>query len=562
VSALTADDRMPDHRPDLAAAYRAAGLWGTGTIPTELTRTARRHPAADAVVAEQGRLDYRALDEWTDRVAAGLLDLGLVAGERVLMQVTNRLESVVAWYACLKAGLVPVATLASHRAHEIDEIGRQAQAAAHLVERDLAGFDLVTFARDGREARPTVREVLTIGGDLHTPAPGTTVLETLGAHLTAGAAAARVATVQAGVGPDDLAALQLSGGTTGVPKLIPRRHAEYWYNARAYAERLGLGPTSRVAHLIPVIHNAGITCAVHAAHSVGACLVLGTPDALRSAELLGRERADTALIGHGHFQALADPAFLAGVGSLRRVLLSGTKVPDRLFEVLEDRGIWAGQLFGMAEGLFCLSRPTDPREARLRSVGTALSAWDEIRILVPGTEEPVEEGQVGELCCRGPYTIPGYYAAPEQNRSSFTTDGFYRTGDLARWQRFEGEPHLLIEGRIKDVINRGGEKINAEEVELLLLRHPEVQQAAVVAMPDERLGERSCAYLVASSPLGLSDVQAHFAGLGVAKFKWPERVELVPDLPRTKVGKIDKSALRDAVATLAGGGGGPPASLG
>lgn len=543
-------DPMPPYRPELAAAYRRTGLWGTATIGTELSATAARWPRADAVVAAEGRLDYAGLDAWTDRVAAGLLDLGLVPGERVVLQVTNRLESVVAWYSLLKAGLVPVATLASHRGHEIGQISRHAQAAAHLVERGLPGFDLVTFAREQAAGHPSLRHVLTIGGDLDVPAPGTTVLETLGASLAPDVAGARVAGVQAGIDADDLAVLQLSGGTTGVPKLIPRRHAEYWYNARAYAERLELGPASRVAHLIPVIHNAGITCAVHAAHSVGACLVLGTPDALASAELLGRERADTAVIGHGHFQALADPDFLAQATSLRWLLLSGTKVPDDLFAGLERRGVWAGQLFGMAEGLLCVSRHDDPREARLRSVGTAVSALDEIRILVPGTEDAVPEGAVGELCCRGPYTIPGYYDAAEQNLVAFTSDGFYRTGDLARWQEYDGEQHLLIEGRIKDVINRGGEKINAEEVELLLLRHPVVQQAAVVAMPDVRLGERSCAYVVTSGPIELADVQAHFAELGVAKFKWPERLEVVDELPRTKVGKIDKNSLRDAVAAF------------
>jgi non-ribosomal peptide synthetase component E (peptide arylation enzyme) len=290
---------------------------------------------------------------------------------------------------------------------------------------------------------------------------------------------------------------------------------------------------------------------------VGACLVLGTPDALASADLLGRERADTAVIGHGHFQALADPGFLARASSLRTLLLSGTKVPEDLFADLERKGIWAGQLFGMAEGLFCLSRPDDPREARLRSVGTALSDLDEIRLLAPGSDEPVPDGEVGELCCRGPYTIPGYYDAIEPNTNGFTHDGFYRTGDLARWQEYDGVPHLLIEGRIKDVINRGGEKINAEEVELLLLRHPDVLQVAVVSMPDPRLGERSCAYVVSSAPVGLDDVPSPFAALGVAKFKWPERVERVDDLPRTKVGKIDKKVLRDAASTLVATGEAP-----
>jgi 2,3-dihydroxybenzoate-AMP ligase len=529
----TAPTLMPDFDADLAASYRSSKLWGTATISTEFTDVARAHPETDAVVAAQGRLTYRELDAWTDRIGAGLIDIGLVVGDRVLFQVTNRLESVVAWYACLKAGLVPVATLAAHRGHEIGQISRQSGAAAHLVERDLRGFDLVDFALEQATGHPTVRKILTIGGDLEVQVPGTVALETLGQGADPATAADAIADVQRSIGMDDLAVLQLSGGTTGVPKLIPRRHAEYWYNARAYAERLEFGPETRVAHLIPVIHNAGITCAVHAAHSVGACLVLGTPDALASADLLGRERADIAVIGHGHFQALSQPEFFDRAKSLTHLVLSGTKVPAHLFDDLERRGIWAGQLFGMAEGLFCVSRINDPREARLLSVGTAISPLDEIRILEPGSERPVAGGEIGELCCRGPYTIPGYYDGVDANFVSFTSDGFYRSGDLARWQEFEGEPQLLIEGRIKDVINRGGEKINAEEVELVLLRHPLVVQAAVVSMPDARLGERTCAYVVTSGGLSLNDVQEHFLALKVAKFKWPERVEVVDELPRT-----------------------------
>lgn len=538
---------MPAFRDELAAEYRARGLWGDRTIAAELTAVASRFPDADAVVAQEGRVTYRELDEQTDRIGAGLLALGLAPGEKVLFQVTNRLEAAIAWYACLKAALVPVATLAAHRGHEIEQISRQASAAAHLVEITPSGFDLVQFALDHAKGHPTVRHVLTIG---RPEAAGTTAMERLGADLSESEVRDRIADAQSTVGPDDLAALQLSGGTTGVPKLIPRRHAEYWYNAVAYAERLELGPTSRVAHLIPVIHNAGISCAVHAAASVGACLVLGTPDAMASAALLGRERADVAVIGHGHFEALSQPRFLEQASFLTSLVLSGTKVPTELFDDLERRGIWVGQLFGMAEGLFCVSRRDDPRQARLLSVGTVISELDEVRLYEPGSERPVADDEVGELCCRGPYTIPGYYDAEQQNVAAFTSDGFYRTGDLARWQTFDGVPHLLIEGRIKDVINRGGEKINAEEIELILLQHPAVEQAAVVSMPDVRLGEKTCAYVVVSSPVDLLAVQEHFAERRVAKFKWPERVESVEALPRTKVGKIDKKRLRDDIAVV------------
>ena len=528
------DPRLVPYAPEFVARYRDAGLWGDRTIAEEFHAVAQAHPDRLAVAGLDARLDFRELDARTDALAAGLADLGLEPGDPVLFQVTNRVASVVAWYGVLKAGLVPVCTLAAHRGHEIAAISRQVGAVAHLVEAGTRGFDLVGFAHDQQRGHPTLRHVLVLDE-----------LAALGADVDPATARKVVEAIQQGIDPDDVAVFQLSGGTTGVPKVIPRRHAEYWYNAVEYARSWGWTPDTRVAHLIPVIHNAGIVCAVHAPHSVGAALVLGPADLDASLPLLAAEGTTHVLLGHGHFGAPDHPAFDAVARSLTQVVLSGTKVPPALFDGLERRGLWSGQLFGMGEGLFLTTRPGSPRAARATTVGTPLSALDEVRILAPDSEDELPDGETGELCCRGPYTLRGYLDAPDHNVRAFTSDGFYRTGDLAVVTAIDGGRFVAIEGRIKDLINRGGEKISAEEVELLLLRHPRVRQAAVVAVPDPRLGERSCAFLVVDgAPLTLADVQEHFAGLQVAKFKWPERVEHLADIPRTLVGKVDKKHLQ------------------
>ncbi|MFJ9779555.1 (2,3-dihydroxybenzoyl)adenylate synthase [Amycolatopsis sp. NPDC101161] len=537
---MSRGDKVVPYPEDVVRAYRDRGLWGTRTIATQLHDIARAHPDRDAVVALDGRVTFRELDERTDLLAAGLAGLGLEPGDPVLFQATNRLGTVLAWYGVLKAGLVPVCTLAAHRGHEIGEVSRRVGAVAHLVE--TGGFDLVGFAIEQAAGHPTLRHVLVLGDD-----PRGIAVDALGRDLDAGAARKTVEEIQAGIGPDDVAVFQLSGGTTGVPKVIPRLHAEYWYNALAYARSWGWTAESRVAHLIPIVHNAGIVCALHGPHSVGASLILGTADLDASLPLLAREAATHVLLGHGHFRAVAHPGFAAASAALTQVVLSGSKVPPALFDDLERRGLWSGQLFGMGEGLFLTTRPGAPRTARATTVGTPLSEMDEVRVLEPGTEDEVPDGEIGELCCRGPYTLRGYFDAEEHNARAFTTDGFYRTGDLAAVRVLDGERYVSIEGRIKDVINRGGEKINAEEVELLLLRHPGVTAAAVVAMPDPRLGERSCAFVV-GGPLDLPEVQRHFAELGVAKFKWPERVEVVEEIPRTLVGKLDKKRLQAEIA--------------
>ena len=540
-------DRLVRYPPDLARRYRRSGLWGTRTIADELHAVATAHPQREAVVALDGRMTYRELDESTDVLAAGLAGLGLMPGDPVLFQVTNRLGAILAWYGVLKAGLVPVCALAAHRGHEIGEISRRTGAVAHLVEAGTRGFDLVGFAAEQRRDHPTLRHTLVLGATGDT---GEVVLESLGAGADPRAARTIVEDIQRGIDPDDVAVFQLSGGTTGVPKVIPRLHAEYWYNAAAYARSWGWSPDTRVAHLIPVIHNAGIVCAVHGPHSAGGCLVLGPPELAGSLPLMAREGATHVLLGHGHFQAVAEAAFDAATASVTQVVLSGTKVPPALFDELEQRGLWSGQLFGMGEGLFLTTRPGTPREARASTVGTPLSPLDEIRILEPGSATELPDGQVGELCCRGPYTVRGYFDAAAHNARSFTPDGFYRTGDLASVREIGGQRYVSIEGRIKDVINRGGEKVNAGEVELLLLRHPRITDAAAVAMPDPRLGERTCAYIVVrGEPLTMAEIGEHFRQLQVAKFKWPERIEHLAEIPRTLVGKADKKRLQSEIAT-------------
>jgi 2,3-dihydroxybenzoate-AMP ligase len=546
MSSDTWGDRLPDYPPARARRYRAAGVWREHTISEEFHAVAERFPDREAVVSVGGRLSYAELDQRTDQVAVGLHGLGLQPGDPVLFQVSNRLHSIVAWYGVLKAGLVPVATLAAHRLHEISQISARTAAVAHLVEADNPSFDLTGFALELRQEHATLRHVLTVGGTA--PRDGVVRLEDLGRDVDPVAARNHVALLQAGIDPSDVAVFQLSGGTTGVPKVIPRRHAEYWYNASAYAQQLRWDENCRVAHLIPIIHNAGIVCAVHAPHSVGACLVLGTPDAAASFPLLVDEKITDVLIGHAHYRAIAD-GIESLAGSVRRVVLSGAKVPPDLFGEISGLGIWAGQLFGMAEGFFAVTDIEAPSRARLTTVGTPLSELDEFRILEPGTDTELPDGATGELCCRGPYTLPGYFDAAEHNAVAFTADGFFRTGDLASVRTLDGRRYICIDGRIKDVINRGGEKINAEEVELLLIRHPAVLQVAVVAMPDPRLGERTCAVMVArGEPVDLDQIRAHLAALGVAKFKWPERLEWVAQLPQSTIGKVDKKALREWIA--------------
>jgi 2,3-dihydroxybenzoate-AMP ligase len=252
-------------------------------------------------------------------------------------------------------------------------------------------------------------------------------------------------------------------------------------------------------------------------------------------------------------EAAEHPLLEPVVARMRWISLSGSAPSSALFDRLTGWGVTVGQNFGMTEGIV-LATPLDASEELRRStVGFPISPHDELRVVDP--EDPSRElppGEPGELLARGPYTIRGYVGADEHNARVFTPDGFYRTGDVVSAVEVDGVRAYRVEGRIKDVVNRGGEKVNAAEVEGLLLDHPRVATAAVVAMPDRRLGERACAFVVTvdGGPLTLAEVRAHFAAREVAKYKWPERVETRGLLPRTAVGKFAKRVLAAEAAAL------------
>ena len=525
--------------------YTATGAWGTRSLPTAFRQAAATYAERTALITPDTRLTYRELDARSDAVAAGLLSSGLRLGERVLLQLTNSAAAVVAWYVLLKAGLIPVCTLAFHRRLEIEQIGRKSGAVAHIVQADFPSFDLVGLAQQIAGLLPAMRQLVTVGA-----APGTPGLriEDLQADEVTGKERAELLDIAESLDVHGPAVLQLSGGTTGTPKIIPRLHAEYRYNADLTAIHWGHTEKSVLAFGLPLAHNAALTNGLHAAHGVGAALLLATPAADVMLPLMAEHGATWTMSPPGLAREyLSHPAFDDAVARLGTWVLTAARVPRPVFDELTRRGLHVTQAFGMSEGLFLFTPLDAPADLRAETVGTPISPLDEVRVLRPGTQAEVAEGEIGELAARGPYTIRGYLAEPDRNREAFTAEGFYRSGDLVRVRRYDGVLSYSIEGRVKDLIDRGGEKVNAEEVELLVAGHPAVAEIALVGMPDPRLGERSCAYVVPQdpqSPPTIADIRAYLEAAGLAKYKWPERLEIIDALPRTQVGKVSKVTLR------------------
>jgi salicylate---CoA ligase len=521
---------------ELACRYRGAGYWSGRTLGELLQEAADRAQRAPALVDGEVRFDHAELANRAAATAARLRGLGLAVGDRIVVQLPNRWEFVVLTLACLRAGIVPVMALPAHRRTELSHLVEHAEAAAIAVPDELAGFD-----HQGLAHRLGVRHVLVAGERL---APGSVDLR---AVCAPGAAAP-----PAGVAPSDVAVFLLSGGTTGLPKLIARTHDDYAYNARASASVAGVGPDTVYLVSLPAGHNFPLACPgiLGTLLAGGRVVLLPSPEPARAFVTIAAEGVTHTAVVPAVAGRWLEHAGRHGAGEVRalRVLqVGGARMPDELARrVRPELGATLQQVFGMAEGLLNYTRLDDPEELICTTQGRPLCPDDEVR-LVDEQDRDVPDGEPGALLTRGPYTPRGYYRAPEQNARAFTPDGWYRSGDICRRSR---GGNLVVEGRDKDQINRGGEKISAEEVENLLYRLPSVGQVAAVAMPDPELGERVCVYVVGKPGAAptLDEVRAWMERAGVARFKLPERLVLVDELPTTKVGKIDKNALRADIA--------------
>lgn len=530
---------------EFAARYRAAGYWQGETMGDWLRARARMFADRTAVVGGETRWSYAALDREVDRVAAGFLARGVRPGERVVLQLPNIPEFLAVMLGLIRAGIVPVFALSAHRQTEIDNIAAVSGAVAYVIPDVHERFDYRPLGRQLLRTQSTLRHVIVVG-DAGADSDGDdTRLESLTAFQGDAVDSARIAQPS----PSSVAFLQLSGGSTGLSKLIPRTHDDYLYSVRASAEICGLTPESVYLVVLPVAHNfpmssPGFLGALHA----GASVVLSpsaAPDVAFA--LIERERVT--------FAAAVPPIALmwleakamsrADLSSLAVLQVGGAKLtPAVAARVTPTLGVTLQQVFGMAEGLVNYTRLHDDPTTICQTQGRPISPDDEIRI-VDDDDRPVEPGGIGHLQTRGPYTIRGYYQNAAANARSFTADGFYRTGDLVSRT---ADGYLVVHGRATDQINRGGEKVSPEEVEDHLVAHPAVLDAVVVSVPDDYLGERACAFVIPRAERVPPPVlKAWIRSRGLAAYKIPDQIVFVEAFPSTGVGKTSRKDLRSAL---------------
>ncbi len=520
-----------------AARYRAAGYWTGRTVDSVLRRAATTWPHRVAVVDAVSSHTYSELDELADLAASGFAALGIAPADRVLLQLPNSCRFAVALFGLLRAGAIPVLCLPGHRLAELSRFITVSDAVGLVIADTASGFDYRSMAEQLVALHPGLRHVI-VDGD---PGPFTS---------WSGLPAGDVPQIVADTALPAL--LLVSGGTTGVPKLIPRTHDDYVYNATASAELCWLSNDDVYLVSLPAAHNFPLACpGILGAMSVGATTVFGT-DPSPEAAFAAIERYGvtvTSLVpALAKLWAQACDWEPVTPKSLRLLQVGGARL-----EPQDARRIRAAltpglqQVFGMAEGLLNYTRLDDPPELLDHTQGRPLCADDELRI-VDTAGEPVAPGEEGELLVRGPYTLNGYFRAERDNERCFDPDGFYRSGDLVR-RREDG--YLVVTGRVKDVICRGGETIAAVDLEEQMLSHPAIFSAAAVPLPDPYLGERICAAVVFTGPpVSLAELNAYLDQRGVAAHARPDVLLAMAALPTTPIGKIDKKAIARQVGSM------------
>ncbi|MCB4771672.1 (2,3-dihydroxybenzoyl)adenylate synthase [Ancylobacter sp. Lp-2] len=519
-------------QPEFAERYRRAGYWRGETFPGMLRDLAARHAERMAVVGGDQRWSYGELAGRAERAAAGFLALGLKPGDRVVVQLPNIPEFLSVVFGLFRAGLVPVYALPAHRVVEVVHFARTAEARAYVVAERHEGFDYRGLAEEVRQQVPALDTVIVVGE--------------AGPFEPFGGLEGDVASLPGDPDPSSVAFLQISGGSTGLSKLIPRTHDDYIYSFRASAEICGLTPDSIYLAALPVAHNfpmssPGVFGVLHAG---GTVVMSPSPSPEAAFPLIARERVTiTGLVPPlALLWMQAAPKAGHDLSSLEVLQVGGAKfMPEAARRVRPTLGCTLQQVFGMAEGLVNYTRLDDPEEIIVTTQGRPISEADEVLIL-DDAGAPVPEGEVGNLLTRGPYTIRAYHNNDGANARSFTQDGFYRTGDMVKRTP---DGYLVVQGRASDHINRAGEKISAEEIEDHLLAHPSVFDAAVVSLPDEFLGERSCAFVIAQGDKPkAAALKAFMRTRGLADFKVPDQVVFVPAFETTAVGKVSRKELR------------------
>jgi len=536
------------YKEEVIRQYVESGAWENLTYGDLLDRASSQHPDNVAVVDEKNRLTYKELKEKVDRFAIALLRLGVKPHDRMVIQLPNRYEFVVAFYAFQKIGVVPVLAIPRHGYQEISTFFRSTDAVGWVVPTRDSKILFLPLIEQIRAKIKAVKFIIMPEEDDGVLPPYALSMDKLihnvevkdyGPHYLD----------QFRPDPNDVSVLIPTGGTTGLPKMVPRSHNSLIVTNRYISK--DIDASDSLLQATPVGHAMAMQGAVNCAIYRAATLVLQRiPRPTEILETIQREKVTRVFLVPTQLEGVINHPDLAkyDLSSLKIVGTTGSELPKetakKAAEYFAQLGCkFSGNALGASEGLLTQGDPNDPLEVQLETVGRNVTPASDYKV-IDENEQEVPLNQEGELVAKGPEVFTGYYNMREaETRAVFTKDGYYRTGDLAK---IDERGYITITGRKKDVIMRGGETLVPSEMEALIRKHPQVEAVAVVGMPDLKMGERACAYVVPKrgKSVTFDEMIGFLKSQGASLLLRPERLEIIDTLPLTTVGKVDKKALR------------------
>jgi cyclohexanecarboxylate-CoA ligase len=540
---MSADSLFP---PEVMAQYTAAGYWPDTTICAYLDTAVQRHPEKTAIVDAFGRLTYAELGQLVDRLALAFLAMGIDTGDVVSFQLPNWHQFVVVQYALSRIGAVGNPLIPIYRQRELRFMLQLAASKVMIIPHTFRSFDYAAMLRELRPELPALERLYVLGEDVPDDMDSFDTLLRIPWEAQGDTTALHARQVN----PNALAEIIFTSGTTGEPKGVMHTHNTILCPIVRLIERLQLTAQEVILMASTFGHQTGFLYGVHMPTVLGGTGVyMDVWQPARAVELIASEGVTWTM---GATPFLSDLAYAPNldrycVDSLRLFLSAGAAIPRQLVIDAQERlrcGISAG--WGMTENaLVTVNRVDDPPEKVFSTDGCCLNGMA-VKV-VDETGQEVGAGQEGDLLCRGPQHFAGYYKRPQVTAEGFTSDGWFKTGDRAL---LDTDGYLSISGRSKDIIIRGGENIPVVEVENLLHKHPHVHSVAIVAMPDQRLQERACAFVIPKpgTTLTFDEMVAYLLDQQLAKHYLPERLEVVTEFPMTPSGKIQKYVLRQRIA--------------
>lgn len=507
--------------------------WPDITLGSLLSHLVEQFAGRPAVCCGPDQMTYLELADKSDRFANYLHQAGVRKGDNVLLQLPNSIGFLVALFALFRLGVRPVLAMPTQGENDLETLCQIAHPRMWIHPDHYLAHDFQPLASRIAECLPTLQQVVAYQAD----DPDCTLRSFCQCTPLNQQDAPTV-------DMEDIALLLLSGGSTGTPKLIPRTHADYLYNVSIMAEICRTNTDTVYLATLSAAHNFTLSCPgiLGVLQSGGKIVMARTPSCDEVFPLVEQHRVTmTSLV----------PPLLAlwleyrtwdesDLSSLRLLQVGGAKLESTLAaRVKPELGCQLQQVFGMAEGLICCTRLDDAPEVIMHTQGRPASQWDRLRVVNADNHE-VGIGETGELLTQGPYTITGYYRAPQQNLTSFTQTGEYRSGDLVR---LTAEGNVIVEGRIKELINRAGEKVSCTELEQCIARHPDIEDCVVVGVKDSDLVERICVCLSERHRISLAELRIFLQQQGMSNFKLPDQLLSVANWPVTPVGKIDRRQL-------------------